>query len=135
MTYPNEFKPEQRFILSEFSEAVKSLHPGESLVIEHKDKRELEYRRYLLYAWLSPKHENKKELFRISTISPTKFRVSRRAHNPALVTTPENKVENFVKAHLLEVTQEDLCLKIIRGKIKDPEEQIRVYKEWQSQQG
>jgi len=134
MTYPNEFRPEQQLILNEMISAVEALEPGQSLTIEHKDKRALEYRRYLLYAWLSPKHSNKKELYRISTLSPDRFQVVRRNADSAIVHQDTTSAEQFVIDHLLDVVDDDLALSIIRKYCKEPAEQIIIYREWHKKQ-
>ena len=134
MTYPNSFRPDQEQILTEFIPAIEALLPGDTLIIKHEDMKALDYRRYLLYAWLSPRHQNKKELFRISTLTAHSFQVLKRSGAASSVCSSANEDEAFVMEHLLECISEEAALSIIRAQCPDPAKQISILAEWRRKQ-
>ena len=130
MTYPTNFTPSQKMILTEMINSCLALKPGQTMIVEHPSQNELNQRRYLLYAWLSPLHTNQKELFKISTLSPNSFMVLRRHDGGAKITVSEDEAECFVMDHLIDVVDEELALSIIHEKCKDPVKQSKIYEEW-----
>ena len=135
MTYPTRFTTTQKEILNEMIPAISNMKPGKSLIVEHQSVEEINRRRYLLYAWLSPNHANKKEIYTIRTLSPTSFLVVRRHEGPAIIKATADDAERFVMDHLLDVVDPNLALDIIRKHDLDPTEQEAIYREWKEKIG
>lgn len=131
MTYPMSFTPDQKMILNEFLPQVEKMKPGGIVTVEHKNSRELERRRYLLYAWLSPFHSNLKELYSVKSISANAFVVIRKDTAKAVVKTmEEDSCALFVMEHLLEVVDEQKALEVIYKNCSNASEQERIFNEW-----
>lgn len=132
VTYPTKFTAAQNEVLNEIIPAISNMKPGKSLIVEHQSPAELNRRRYLLYAWLSPSHANKKEIYTVRTLSPTSFLVVRRHEGPATIKATADDAERFVMEHLLDVVDPELALQIIRQHDLDPSEQESIYNEWEA---
>jgi NAD kinase len=73
-------------------------------------------------------------LFRIRTVSPKAFVVQRLNTSAASVIIDSHHSEDFVIEHLLEITNADEAIEIIKSHESDPQKQTEIFNEWQSKQ-
>lgn len=130
MTYPTSFTPEQQAILREILPSIEGLRPGGTAIVEHANAKELERRRYLFYAWLSPFHSNRKELYSVKSINSNSFVVIHKDMSKATVRVQENECELFVMENLLDVVSDEAALAIIRSKCSNAAAQEKIFQEW-----
>ena len=135
MGYPKQFDAKAQEILRHLVPIVEAIEPGKRAIIEHKDPETLALWKYFIYAWLSPLHSNKKELFRIKQLSTREFMVCRYDDSPATITMQGGECEAFVCEHLIECEDTDEAIAIIQANCTDAQLQMRIFTEWQKKLG
>lgn len=106
MSYAKRMTPEMRLYIGHIIEKIEALKPGQSILIKGNDERHINNVRNHFYSWCHL--YDKKALYRTYKETPITLRILCLDTRPVeiLQDVPLNKIEEFVRDHLLDCEDE-----------------------------